>query len=277
MNNHIKKVLSSFLAVLMIMTVALTGSAANITSDKARDIALSDANVSRSDAEFTKTKLETENGKAVYEIEFRVETSSSVTEYEYEILASNGKILDREKETKTVSVPSTKNKITKSKAISIALKNAGVEKKKALKLSAKKDSENGKSVYEVKFYIRKNGKLIEYDYTILISNGRILEKEVEVEAKAPSKVSGLKVKSKTDSSVTLKWSKSKKAGGYIIYKYNSRTNKYTKIGATKSLKYKITGLKENTNYTFAVRSYVRDEGITLPSTSYAKVSVKTTR
>ena len=60
--------------------------------DKAKSIALSDAGIKSSAATFTKAKLDKDDGVATYEIEF----FSGNTEYEYEISATSGKILDRD-------------------------------------------------------------------------------------------------------------------------------------------------------------------------------------
>lgn len=71
------------------------------------------------------------------------------------------------------------------------------------------------------------------------------------------------MKAKTDTTVTLKWSRSKGADGYLVYRYDSAQKKYVKIAAVKARSYKATGLKADTTYKFAVRSYVREDGITL--------------
>ena len=63
--------------------------------EKAKQIALDDAQVSVKDAVFRKAKIDYENGKAIYEIEF----IKGSTEYEYEIDAESGTIIDSEKET----------------------------------------------------------------------------------------------------------------------------------------------------------------------------------
>lgn len=60
-----------------------------IGEDKAKDAALSHSKVKKSDALFTKVKLEKDDGQWVYDIEFVV----SRTEYDYEVNALNGKIL----------------------------------------------------------------------------------------------------------------------------------------------------------------------------------------
>lgn len=58
--------------------------------DKAKSVALKHAGLSASSVTFTKAKLDREDGIRVYEIEFYSRTQ----EYEYEIKATDGKILD---------------------------------------------------------------------------------------------------------------------------------------------------------------------------------------
>lgn len=62
--------------------------------DNAKKTALKDSNLSEKDVVFTKAKLEMENGIYVYEIEFE----TSTTEFEYEINALTGKIVDKSSE-----------------------------------------------------------------------------------------------------------------------------------------------------------------------------------
>ena len=71
-------------------TKTSTSSGSYIGVDKAKSIALKHAGKSASSVSFTKAKLDKEDGKVVYEIEFR----SGRTEYEYDIDAYSGKILE---------------------------------------------------------------------------------------------------------------------------------------------------------------------------------------
>ncbi len=77
--------------ILAAIAVSLAGCRriADIGKDKAADIALEDANLSESDVTRLRISKDTDNGKGIYEVEFTMNT----TEYEYEILASNGDIL----------------------------------------------------------------------------------------------------------------------------------------------------------------------------------------
>ena len=77
--------------ILAAIAVSLAGCGriADIGKDKAADIALEDAHLSESDVTRLRISKDTDNGKGIYEVEFTMNT----TEYEYEILASNGDIL----------------------------------------------------------------------------------------------------------------------------------------------------------------------------------------
>ena len=61
-----------------------------ITSESAKQIALNHAGLNAGRVTFTKAKLTTDDGVKVYDIEFRTAT----TEYEYEINAKTGKVVE---------------------------------------------------------------------------------------------------------------------------------------------------------------------------------------
>ncbi len=63
-----------------------------ITAEEAENIALKDAGVSRSSVRYIKSKLDRDDGRTVYEVEFAVD----YTEYEYEINAADGNIISKD-------------------------------------------------------------------------------------------------------------------------------------------------------------------------------------
>lgn len=65
-----------------------------ISMDEAKKIALKKANLTEKDGSWEKEKLDHENGRIVYELDF----ISGKTEYEFEIDAQDGKILEYKKE-----------------------------------------------------------------------------------------------------------------------------------------------------------------------------------
>ena len=71
----------------------------------------------------------------------------------------------------------------------------------------------------------------------------------------PKKVTGLKAKKQTTTSITLNWSKASGATGYEVYKYNSSKKKWEKVGSTTKTSYTVKKLKAGTKYKFKVRAY----------------------
>ena len=61
-----------------------------ITEDQAREIALADAGLTAEEVTFLKTKLDRDDGRLVYDVEFY---TADYTEYDYEIDAADGTIL----------------------------------------------------------------------------------------------------------------------------------------------------------------------------------------
>lgn len=70
------------------------GNSAAVSVERAKSIAVEDAGRALSEVTFTKTKLERDDGRTVYEIEF----FAGDTEYEYTIDAASGAILERSAE-----------------------------------------------------------------------------------------------------------------------------------------------------------------------------------
>ncbi|MBS6629152.1 MAG: PepSY domain-containing protein [Clostridiales bacterium] len=149
----------------------------SITLEKAKSIALGHVGLSASDVRFTKAKTDQDDGVKEYDIEF----VSGNYAYEFEIRASDGKIIsyDREQaETKgtTASGSTAAAKyIGVDKAKSIALKDSGVSASNASFVKAKLEEDDGIYVYEIEFY---SGGM-EYDYEIDAKTGKILDRSVE--------------------------------------------------------------------------------------------------
>ena len=91
----------------------------------------------------------------------------------------------------------------------------------------------------------------------------------------PPKVSGVKVKSVADSSVTLSWSKVAGAKGYVVERYSSSKKAYVSEGKTSGTSYTVKGLYSYTSYDFRVKAYFTEGGETVYSSSTTKVTGKT--
>lgn len=170
---------------------------AQITLDKAKEIAMKDANVSVSDVQITKEKLDLDDGVSMYDIEFL----AGDTKYEYEINANSGDIYSKSKEvnaapaanstsqeSQTTAAPSNEQQtatqsnssssgnhgstyISAEEAKSIAASKAGLSVSEVTFKKAKLDRDDGIAIYDIEFYKDRT----EYDCEINASTGAIIE------------------------------------------------------------------------------------------------------
>ena len=142
--------------------------------DQAKSIALKHAGLSAAEVSFTKAKLEKDDGLRKYEIEF----IKGSTEYEYEIDAATGSILEYKTEQEEGGAPTQSKVISLDQAKSAALKHAGLSASNVTFTKAKLD--DGK--YEIEFIKGST----EYEYEIDAATGSVLEYDVERSEPAPS-------------------------------------------------------------------------------------------
>jgi len=170
-------------------------SASLISVDKAKIIALERAGVAEADAVFTKEKLERENGRQIYDVEFYIVGDS---EYDYEIDAETGGILEESmkawdeeldpayghdgrdlKEQGNLGAASSNEQsetISVDEAKSIALNQAGLSAEDVIFRKAKLEHDDGKRIYDIEFYATAGA---EYEYEIDAYSGTILDEEIE--------------------------------------------------------------------------------------------------
>lgn len=144
------------------------------TIDAAKAAALADAGLAESDVTFTKEKLDWDDGIAVYDIEFL----TADTEYDYEIDAATGAVLDKSAELLRLNESQGQTmdaSIGVESAKEIAAAHAGLSKEEAFFTKAELELEHGRSEYEIEFYHDR----IEYEYTIDAATGAILEYKSE--------------------------------------------------------------------------------------------------
>lgn len=169
-----------------------------IGAEKARTIALESVGVSSEKAVFTKTEMDEDDGTPAYEIEFY----TGVNEYEFEISALTGEILEKKSEaiysgdasqpssgqpaqtlesTEQTAAPQPQeqdalpadstNYIGIDKAKTIALNQAGVSPSNATFTKAHLDSDDGTRIYEIEFVTQD----MEYDCEIHAYTGEVLD------------------------------------------------------------------------------------------------------
>ena len=141
---------------------------------KAKDIALKHAGLSSSKVTFLPVKLDWDDGRQVYEVEFY----SGNKEYDYEIDAASGAIVSYDYDVENYTIPAASSDlISEAKAKNIALDHAGISSSKATFIQVKLDRDDGRQVYEVEFYSGNK----EYDYEIDAASGAIVSYDYDVE------------------------------------------------------------------------------------------------
>ena len=159
-----------------------TTASGSVTLDEAKAIALADAGLAESDVSITKTKTEYDDGREIHEIDF----VTADTKYEYEIVAADGSIYSKSKETFAATSPTVTTSpsdtqqaanvdMTLDEAKAIALADAGLAESDVTFTKGHLDYDDGVAVYELEFYTSDK----EYDYDILVSDGRIISRDIE--------------------------------------------------------------------------------------------------
>ncbi|MBC8536489.1 PepSY domain-containing protein [Feifania hominis] len=142
-----------------------------ISAETAKAKALAHAGLKAADVTFVKSKLEWDDGRRVYDVEFY---TADYREYDYEIDAVTGSVLSFDYDADSYTPPSTGERISEAKARSIALaKVPGATASHVKKL--KLDRDDGRWEYEIEIVYKE----IEYDFEIDAVTGAILSWDAE--------------------------------------------------------------------------------------------------
>ncbi len=176
-----------------------------ITKAEAKIAALKDAGLSEAEASALRARLEFDDGRFQYEVDFY----SNGTEYEYLIQAKNGEIIARDIEgdrNRNNDMQDTGNQFAADENSSVqprkdvenqpaangnstaqsqedsldtakaaALKDAGLSESDVTFKKTELDNSHGTQVYDIEFYTSDT----KYDYEMDVSNGTVLEKNIE--------------------------------------------------------------------------------------------------
>lgn len=143
------------------------------TVDEIKAIVIGDLSAQIADVTFGKIEFELDNGAHVFE----VEVLFNAKEYEYEINATTGAIVEKSVDGDNALVPSvsTGEYIGTENAKAIALAHAGFNASQVTEYEGKLEVEGGIYVYSIEF---KNGGF-EYEYDINASTGAIVKVDKE--------------------------------------------------------------------------------------------------
>lgn len=143
--------------------------------EAAKNAAFAHAGISAADASSVRCELERDDGRQVYDIEFRV----GGTEYDYRIDAATNAVLKAEQELNGHHAETAPRQdgglIGDEAARSAALAHAGLSAADAGYIACELDQEDGRWIYELSF--RAGG--VEYDYEIDAASGTVLKAELD--------------------------------------------------------------------------------------------------
>lgn len=189
------KLIVAVLCVLLLLaagafSVMQAGASSNasdtsdISMQQAAEVALQDAGFSSSEVESLSGNLDSDDEVRHYDVRF----VSQGMEYDYEIKASDGTILEKDREavethssSQNVSLPAESSTMTDSdfisidEAKSIALQVSGVDASNAVFTEAELNVDDGVHIYEIEFI---SGDM-EYSFEINAMTGSVAEWEKE--------------------------------------------------------------------------------------------------
>ena len=183
-------------AATQVTVVGTASEKGYIGEAKAKTVALERAGVTESELLLYKIGLDTHQGAMVYDVEFTTDSY----EFDCDVNAKTGEIVKFEKEYNGVApavsaqpdtaqpntnqTNQTAGEITVEEAKTIALNHAGVKAADATFIQAKRDYDNGRSVYEIEFVVASGNGYLEYDYDIATADGSIVSFDYDIEGYA---------------------------------------------------------------------------------------------
>ena len=150
-----------------------TASSGAIDEAQARSIALEHAGVAESDAKFYRVERDSDDGRAVYDVEFAV----GATEYDYEIAQEDGAILSYDSDVEGWTPVSGENQtssqgagpVSQEEATQLVLERVPGAAESDVRIRL--DRDDGREVYEGELYYDRT----EYEFEIDASTGSFLE------------------------------------------------------------------------------------------------------
>ena len=196
MKKNLKKLSSLSLVLALVFSLSVSAFAADISADRAKEIALGKAGVAAEDVLNLRAKLDYDDGLKYYEVDFLVpQADGSYLEYEVEVGAANGKVydydVDREGRANVKAEPKAEAKpkaevkkqvvnggdIGLAEAKKAALAHFGLSEADVKFVEAKKDYDDGVQVYDFGF---AKGYEVKYSCEVVAANGLVKDAEREV-------------------------------------------------------------------------------------------------
>ncbi len=112
MKKNLRKALALVLAVVSLFSLSISALAADISAEKAKEIALKDAGYRADEVVYIKAEYDVEDGRRVWNVDFHAEDEKGrVRDYDYEIAAADGRILEKDWEYEDDLYPDREDKV----------------------------------------------------------------------------------------------------------------------------------------------------------------------
>lgn len=162
-------------AGVLAVSAAMNVSAAQITEEKARTIALEHAGEKADEVTFLKLETDIEHDRTIYEVKF---LTKDYRKYDYEILADDGTIMGIDFETVASGTGSWdgKTSVSEEKVKELALEQAGQKEEDVKFLKTEKEYEDGRLVYETEL---RTADYKKYKYEFNGADGAVISWEYD--------------------------------------------------------------------------------------------------
>ncbi len=203
-----------FIILSLVLALSVTGCAVNhgrveyIGAHSAKNIAAQAAGFDPAKVSFTDTDLESRGSTDYYQVEFRADG----IEYEYDIDAISGRVIDSRQSASTVAEPPVSapvqqeapqggaDTIGSEAALGIALENAGFTAEQVTVVKNRLEREDGRQCYEIEFY---TADYTEYDYDIDAYSGEILRFDLDAEGRPQGFAQGESISAEDAKAIAL--------------------------------------------------------------------------
>ncbi len=182
MKKTFKKSLALFIAIISLFTLSLTAFAADITADRAKEIALSDAGYTADRVKLLVAHGDFDDGIAIWSVDFYAEGENGyILEFDYEIAKADGRIIEKdvdiEKRLSLGGNTGTEADIGLDAAKQIAVAEFQLAIADVEFLEIKKEYDDGILVYDIEFHQGYDAK---YSVEIAAADGRVLDRDKDI-------------------------------------------------------------------------------------------------
>lgn len=190
MKKKFRKLSSLAVVFALVFALAVPALAADISAEDAKAIALKNAGYSQSEVLYLRAEADYDDGVKYFDVSFAVKNADgSYLEYDYNVAASDGRILEKDVDRELVrlpqapapevkaSAPAQNGDIGKEEAKAAALKYFSLSSDEVKFLKVRAEYDDGVKVYDVEFC---KGYEAKYSCDVVASDGSVVDADKDV-------------------------------------------------------------------------------------------------